>query len=129
MKQRGKSEKQLNLFEHLTQPESSMRSQSEYGGVGRAGGEHSSCTHRPFSVCAEILFSRHKGGSPLDWLALPSMYELPWFEYAHSHPMQNTRMNPGAGQLWEGLSSCFVEYEPQGEFLWRRGRGGSAIIR
>ena len=123
------SERHVTQFEYLTQPCSSMKSRTEYGEVGGAAGENSSCTHCHSSVCAENLLARRKDGSSLDWFALPSMCELSRLEYVHSHPMQNTRMNRGAGQLWEGFSAWLVEDELQREYARRRGRGGSANIR
>ena len=122
------SERHVTQFEYLTQPCSSMKSRTEYGEVGGAAGENSSCTHCHSSVCAENLLARRKDGSSLDWFALPSMCELSRLEYVHSHPMQNTRMNRGAGQLWEGFSAWLVEDELQREYARRRGRGGSANI-
>lgn len=128
VKQRGRGEKHLNLFEHLTQTCSRMQSQSEYGGVGCAGGEYSSCMHRPFSVCAENPCAPGKGLSWLERMELPSMCELSRFVHVNSHPMRRSTMNPGGEEIWERFSSCLVEEELQREYEWRRERGGSANI-
>lgn len=93
------------------EPCSSMRSQGDYGRLVCAGAEHSSCTDRPSSVCAENPFSRRTGGCSLAWLALLAVDEPSRVESVNSHPEWKSTMNRGGGEVWNRFSS-WSEHDP-----------------